>query len=392
MPDGALVKLLEDLLSESVREATAREAAAFDEAVPPGTPVILFGAGNLGRRTLHGLRRLGTPPIAFADNSQRLWGTQIEGVPVLAPADAVAHFPSAAFIVTIWTGEGWDKMGQRCAQLLGLGCSRVIPFGLLFWKHPDIFLPHYAMDLPHLVLEDAETVRAVFDLWEDEASRREYVEQVRWRLHHDFDSLPDPVKTEIYFPDDIFLTRDDEVFVDCGAFDGDTLRRFLHHRDGQFKQILAFEPDPNNFRKLEQYVASLPSQQSELIELHQTAVGARREIVRFDAMGNEASFVGQGSMEVQSIPLDEVCQGLAPTYLKMDTEGSEPDALQGARKVIGMHVPALAICSYHRQDHLWRVPTLIRASSDQYCYFLRPQLLDVWDLVCYAVPRSRLSN
>ena len=122
MPDGALVKLLEDLLSESVREATAREAAAFDEAVPPGTPVILFGAGNLGRRTLHGLRRLGTPPIAFADNSQRLWGTQIEGVPVLAPADAVAHFPSAAFIVTIWTGEGWDKMGQRCAQLLGLGC------------------------------------------------------------------------------------------------------------------------------------------------------------------------------------------------------------------------------------------------------------------------------
>lgn len=392
MPEGALIRQLEALLSEGIGEATVREATAFDDAVPVGTPIVLFGAGNLGRRALQGLTSLGTPPVAFADNNERLWGTQIEGIPVLAPADAVARFPSAAFIVTIWTGEGWDKMGQRCAQLLGLGCSRVVPFGLLFWKHPDIFLPHYAMDLPHRVLEDADTVRAVLDLWEDEASRREYVAQIRWRLHHDFDALPDPVKTEIYFPDDIFLTRDDEVFVDCGAFDGDTLRRFLHHRNGQFQRILAFEPDPKNFGKLQHYVAGLPSHQAGRIQLFQQAVGACREMVHFDAMGNEASFVGKGSLEVQSVPLDEICQGLAPTYLKMDTEGSEPDALLGARKILEQHVPALAICSYHRQDHLWCIPSLIQDASDQYCYFLRPQLLDVWDLVCYAVPRVRLAK
>ncbi len=390
MAEGALIAHLEQLLSESVGAATLRESTAFDQAVPPGTPLVLFGAGNLGRRALRGLRCMGNPPIAFTDNNPKLWGTEIEGIPVLAPADAVARFDSAAFIVTIWTGEGWDKMGQRCAHLRGLGCSRVVPFGFLFWKHPDIFLPHYAMDLPHLVLEDADQVRAVYDLWEDEASRVEYVAQVRWRLLHDFDALPDPVKTEIYFPTDIFLTRDDEVFVDCGAFDGDTLKRFLHHRKGEFKRILAFEPDPKNFEKLEHYVAGLPSQQSERIDLHRQAVGARRELVHFDAMGNEASFVGSGSMEVESVPLDEICQGLSPTYLKMDTEGSEPEALLGARRVLEQDAPALAICSYHRQDHLWRVPALIRAASDRHCFFLRPQLLDVWDLVCYAVPQPRL--
>jgi FkbM family methyltransferase len=392
MPESTLVSQLETLLSESVREATVREATAFDEAVPPGIPIVLFGAGNLGKRALHGLNSLGTPPVAFADNNNHLWGTTIEGIPVLAPTEAVARFPTAAFIVTIWTGEGWDRMGQRCAQLQVLGCSCVIPFGLLFWKHPDIFLPHYAMDLPHRVLEDAETVRTVFDLWEDENSRREYVAQVRWRLHHDFDALPDPVKTEIYFPDDIFLTRDDEVFVDCGAFDGDTLRRFLHHRQGRFQSILAFEPDPKNFDKLEKFVAGLPRQQSRRIKLYQQAVGARREFVSFDAMGSSASYVGTGPINVESVPLDEICQDISPTYLKMDTEGSEPEALIGSRRILEQVAPALAISSYHRQDHLWRIPTSIRAAYDQYSYFLRPQCLDGWDLVCYAVPRARLAN
>lgn len=381
---------LEQLLGEGVVAATLRERTAFDEAVPPGTPLVLFGAGNLGRRTLKGLLRLGVPPIAFTDNNPSLWGTEIEGIPVLAPVDAAARFDSAAFIVTIWTGEGWDKMGQRRAQLLGLGCKRVVPFGLLFWKYPEVFLPHYAMDLPHRVLEDADTVRAVLDLWEDDASRREYVAQVRWRLHHDFDSLPEPVKTEIYFPSDVFVTIDEEVFVDCGAFDGDTLRRFLHHRHGQFQRVLAFEPDPANFAQLAQCVAGLPARESERIDLHRQAVGARRELVSFDAMGNEASFVGSGSMEVESVSLDDVCLDISPTYVKMDIEGAEPDALRGARRILAQDAPALAICSYHRQDHLWRLPALIRAASDQHHFFLRPQLLDVWDLVCYAVPHERL--
>ncbi len=392
MVEETPVAELERLLSEDVAAAASRESAAFDEAVPAGTPLVLFGAGNLGRRTLRGLTRIGVQPAAFADSNPRLWGTEVEGTPVFAPADAAARFDSAAFVVTIWTGAGWDTMGDRCSQLRALGCTRVVPFGLLFWKHPDVFLPHYAMDLPHRVLEHADTVRAVFDLWSDEASRREYVAQVRWRLHHDFDALPAPVKTEIYFPADIFLTRDDEVFVDCGAFDGDTLRRFLHHRNGRFRRILAFEPDPGNFERLEAYVAELPRDQSARIELHRKAVGARRETVRFAAMGNEASFVGTGSLEVESVPLDEVCRSVPPTYLKMDTEGSEPDALLGARRILERDAPALAICAYHRQDHLWRVPALIRAASERYCFFLRPQLLDVWDLVCYAIPRERAAG
>lgn len=70
----------------------------------------------------------------------------------------------------------------------------------------------------------------------------------------------------------------------------------------------------------------------------------------------------------------------------MDIEGSELDALVGAQELIRRANPILAVCAYHRQDHLWRVPLLIHSISDQYRFFLRPHGSEGWDLVCYAVP------
>ena len=74
----------------------------------------------------------------------------------------------------------------------------------------------------------------------------------------------------------------------------------------------------------------------------------------------------------------------------MDIEGSEVDTLAGAQTIIREKLPVLAICAYHRQDHIWRIPSLINSFSDQYRFFLRPHLLEVWDLVCYAIPQNRL--
>ncbi len=66
------------------------------------------------------------------------------------------------------------------------------------------------------------------------------------------------------------------------------------------------------------------------------------------------------------------------------------DALVGARKTIQEKLPVLAVCAYHNQDHVWRIPLLIHSFSDQYRFFLRPHNLEGWDLVCYAIPLDRL--
>lgn len=392
LADNGLTTALEELFAEGEAGATARERSAFDLMAGPSKGlIVLFGAGRVGRKTLAGLRKVGIEPIAFVDNNARLWNTFVERVEVLSPKEAARrHGDQATFVITIWRGEATDRMAQREAQLRSLGCRYVVPFPPLFWKHAEAFLPHYAVDLPHKVHQQADDVRRAGLLWSDDASRSEYLAQLRWRLLGEFDALYSPVQHTMYFPLELCPLTDHEVFVDCGAYDGDSIRSFLDQPKKSFQRIYSFEPDPANFEKLEREVSLRPERES--ITLQRAAVGAQTGTVTFSGEGNEASSVGKGDMVVNCVALDEALSGTQPTYVKIDIEGAELDALNGARKIIQQYSPVLAICTYHLQDHLWNIPLLIQSINPNYSFFLRPHLVEGWDLVCYAIPKSRLSN
>jgi len=391
--DSPLEASLREWLLEDVNSAMQRERTAFDEqAAPLSNRLILFGAGGLGCKTLAGLRQVGIEPLAFADNNASLWGHQVEGVPVFSPQAAAQQFGDhAAFVVTIWRAGGGHRLEHTRQQLLDMGCSKVVSFAPLFWKYSHIFLPYYAIGLPHTLLPQAGQIARAFALWADDSSRREYVAQVRWRLWLDFDGLASPVGHAQYFPEDLFQVSQDETLVDCGAYDGDTLR-VLAERQATFSgRYLAIEPDPNNLRALREYAATLPEAWRKHLSILPHAVGARRETVRFDASGlASAGISATGTIEVASAPLDEILSETPPTFIKMDIEGAELDALAGGRRSIASAAPVLAVCAYHEPDHLWRVPLLIQSFSDQYRFFLRPHNEEGWDLVCYAVPLKRL--
>ncbi|MFA5042735.1 MAG: FkbM family methyltransferase [Kiritimatiellia bacterium] len=384
---------LQDLLEENIASAICRERAAFDKQTSPFSDrLVLFGAGGLGRKTLAGLRQVGIEPLAFADNNAALWNQTIEGLRVASPQMAIRQFANnAAFVVAIWRAGGDHRLAHTRRKLLKLGGAKVVSFAPLFWKYADIFLPYYAIGLPHMLLPQAEQITRAFALWTDEASRREYIAQVRWRLHLDFDGLSSPVSHAQYFPDDLFSLSADEVFVDCGAYDGDSLRAFFERQPAFRGAFIAIEPDPGNLRSLENYAAILPGNRRDHVKILPMAIGARREIVRFAATGlASAGISSAGTLEVKSMPLDEILHDLHPTFVKMDIEGAEMDALMGARHSIEKALPVLAISVYHHPDHLWRIPLLIRSFSDQYRFFLRPHNEEGWDLVCYAVPADRL--
>ncbi len=383
--------MLEDLLSEGVDAARARELCTYDNLVGPlGNSIVLFGAGGLGRRCLAGLRHYGIEPIAFADNNCKLWGKQVEGLPVFEPHEAAANFgKTAVFVVTIWGAFSADRMIDRLNQVLALGCTTVVPFGPLLWKYPERSLPHYAVDLPHHLIEKADDVLCCFDLWEDDESLQEYVGQVQWRLSFDFGAMAPPAREAIYFPPGLIELGSREVFVDCGAFDGDTLGLFLRQSKSVFARAFALEPDPANFARLSASAAVLPDAVRSRIELKRAAVGAQEGKVRFLAQGTPSSSVGSGNLEVDCVTLDRYLGDCAPTFIKMDIEGAEPDAIRGAASVIREHSPILAISCYHLQDHLWSIPLLIQSLNPDYSFYLRPHDLEGWDLVCYAIPRSR---
>jgi FkbM family methyltransferase len=383
---------LSTLLAESETEISRRESTAFDRAAGPFVDrIVLFGAGSFGRRTLAKMRSIDLQPLAFADNNPGLRGTSIDGVPVYSSSEAAKLFGrNAVFLVTIWNGRAKDRMSERIRQLKELGCERVFPAGLLFWKFPDAFLPYYPLDLPHKALQCALDIKRGFDLFTEDASRQEYLAQVAFRLFLDYDALKPPDNLENYFPQDLIELNNSEVLVDCGAFDGDTIAYFLQRQGNSFDSIIAFEPDPLNWEKLMQRKKNLPDPVRLKIQTFPQALGARAEIVHFSPTGTDLSKVGEGPVSVECVTLNEALRNTNPTLIKFDIEGAELSALSGADEVISESRPVLAVSAYHEQNHLWKVPLKLAEICKDYEFFLRPQGTEGWDLVCYALPTERV--
>jgi hypothetical protein len=135
----------------------------------------------------------------------------------------------------------------------------------------------------------------------------------------------------------------------------------------------------------------MPSRTLERIAIHEAATGETNTRVLMDVGKGVASRIGDGDCEVKCVSLDSMLGDVPVSFIKMDIEGSELDTLAGARELIQKNAPILAICAYHRQSDLWNIPLYIRSLNPHYSIYLRPHLLEGWDLVCYAVPSSRRS-
>ena len=385
---------LEALVNRDPIATREWEAREFDR-LAGGRPIVLMGAGGLGRRALAGLRRHGVEPLAFADNGRG--GTMLDGVPVLSPARAASeHGSAAAFVVTIWGAHLTHRFAHSRAQLRALGCEVVLPFPPLFWKHADALLPFYLQDLPSRAVAQRDRVVAGFDVWADEASRAEYVSQVRLRVAGDFEGLASPVNGPQYFPDDLFTWSDDEWILDGGAYDGDTLRALSQFHANRYSHVLAVEPDPKNYARLVETAAALPGAARSRIDCRQVALGATRTTLHLDATGTAGSATSESAssstVAVAAETIDELTAGARPTFIKLDIEGFEIDALEGGRRTIARHAPVLSVCVYHQQDHLWRIPLMLREWCPDASLFLRPHNEEGWDLVCYVVPPARLAG
>jgi FkbM family methyltransferase len=380
----ACAEELEELFTESPETARRR---AQDQALPENVPLVLYGAGNLGMTTARRLRQAGVPAAAFADDTPGKQGLMIEGLPVLSPQAALEKFGAASiFVVTVHNpAAGFVRVRRRLQQIPD---ARIISFLALAWAHPEVFLPYLSFELPQYVLAKAPDIRRTFDLLADDESRRQFVAHLKFRLWLDFDALPSSSKGD-YLPADIFgALAADTTFVDCGAFDGDTIRFFLDRQNGRFGKILAFEPDAGNYQRLCSYVAGLDEPVRRRIVTRRAGVGARREQLAFNATGDTGAALSEaGTERVDVLPLhDAIPNEPAPLFIKIDVEGAEREALAGAAPVIRDRQPVLAVSIYHRPDDLWQLPFALHLLDPANRLFIRSLGEDGMDIVCFAVP------
>jgi FkbM family methyltransferase len=226
------------------------------------------------------------------------------------------------------------------------------------------------------------------DNWADDASRSEYVTQIAWSSLDTTEVGPWTPAAQTYFPEGVVRLSDHEVFVDCGAFDGDTLREFIRRKGDSFEGFIAFEADPTNFQSLEESIARLPAGTRERVVARRVAVHSGRATLRFSSADGAGSAVADGGdIEVEADSLDSLLSGIDPTFIKMDIEGAEPNALRGASNTLRSKAPTLAICLYHARQHLWELPRAIREANPDYRLFLRRHSDECWETVAYGLAR-----
>lgn len=173
-----------------------------------------------------------------------------------------------------------------------------------------------------------------------------------------------------------------EHFCDCGAYQGPVVRKFLEASNYQYESITAFEPDTANHLKLQEMASPCTPN----FRAIRKAVSNTNEPLRFKETGTMSSHAtADGNISVPSARLDDELEKL--TLLKMDIEGFEAKALEGASRLISTQRPRIAVCVYHYALDLLDVVDQLDKLVDGYHLRLRQHSSAYYyDLVLYASP------
>ena len=178
--------------------------------------------------------------------------------------------------------------------------------------------------------------------------------------------------------------KEEGCFVDAGSFDGRTSQIFARWCEGKFQKIFAFEPDKENAIKCERVIQSCVGEgKSNIIR---KGLWDKEDVLCFSSYSNGASRVEEnGEIKIPVGCLDDMVLDNRVTFIKMDIEGSEYNALMGAKKTIIKNRPKLAISIYHKKEDIWILPAVILQMVPDYKLYLGHYSIAAAETVLYAI-------
>ena len=175
------------------------------------------------------------------------------------------------------------------------------------------------------------------------------------------------------------------IFLDCGAYDGDSVQGFLDYVGHDYGKIIAVEASKKNYNALVKNLSDVPR-----VECHNTGIFSERTRLCFSIDDAKNSFQNDNGTEIINVDsIDNILGGQRVDFIKMDIEGAEYDALIGARKTLIACTPVLAISIYHKVEDLYRLQLLIEEiCPGRYDYYIRHYSPTVIETILYAVPKN----
>ncbi len=342
--------------------------------------VIIWGTGIAGGMLYDSCKRLSIPIFAFTDGSGKdYYSRTFCGATVMDPKDI-----DADSFVLVEANVDYDI--HKILVERKINYSYIDPFYISDYEYG------YSNTIKKVYLDNKDRIEYLYDILKDEKSKVVLKNVLIHRAIHKIELLWDVYERNQYFGNDI-IQKVKGSFVDCGAYNGDTLKCFLEQLNGGEYCYYAIEPEEENFNELKGIANKA---QKEFIHLYQVGLWDEMKDLYFQLdsiTGKETGkIIDTPDVENTSIydkihvdTIDNIIGGGSVDYIKMDIEGAELRALKGGEKTIKNNLPILGISAYHEMNHLWEVPLMIKKLNPKYNIFLRHHMWNMVDTVCYGL-------
>lgn len=340
-------------------------------------PIYLFGAGNCGEEYQRALRGKGIEIEAFLDDDREKQERGFCGKEVLPPEVMVDRKG-----IILISSYGPTPLIKRLEKIHPALVKRVVWSELYLWEGGLDYFAYYQ--------EHSSELETVYGMLNDERSKEVFRNLLNYKISRDIgliEQINDFTHHDQYFDRSILPLGKDEVFVDLGAYNGDTVDAFVRHvgnAGGSYSHIYAFEPDPQTFRQLEDRTSKY-----ERVSCINKGAWKEDTVLRFTSEGFwTSSFDERGNIEVPVCAIDTEI-GSRVTLIKADIEGSEMEALHGAEKTIRAYKPSMVFCIYHRKEDIFHIPLYLKELNPAYQFYMRQYSEIPVESVVYAIDRNR---
>lgn len=339
-------------------------------------PIVLYGTGN------------GADKIIDACES---YGIRLSGV---FASDGFVRDRVFRDMRVLSYSEVRERFGDDIVVLPAFGSTRdeVLDFFDLLDARHELIIPEVPLygggifDARHYSLM-REKLSSVFSMLSDDYSRELFCDAVDFRLTGKLGCLKRCESVESSLRSMPFA-HSASVCLDGGAFRGDSAQDMLSAFPN-VKRIIALEPDPATYKRLCAFADGTNGVVFPVNSALGNFVGVR-ECVSSGSRGSGISGKSRRA-RVTSISCDTVdrlCENERLDFLKLDVEGFESDALEGARESITRDRCAVSVSLYHKTDDLAELPLLLKEMlGDCDMYLRRPRCVPMWDLTLYVCPR-----
>ena len=335
-------------------------------------PVVLYGAGAVGVSAAGVFKHYGIEVNCFCDKGKV--GVQNEtGLPIISPQKLLTDYNDSNIIIC---SVNYAEEIER--DLLELGISQMSIF-------PKRFLNFHKMTtkdvLPHL-----NGYEHAYGLFSDDKSREVLLGRLKCYLTPFPLTLCQLTASPLisqYFDSKIIKLTSAETFVDCGMYTGDTAKQFFKQVDEKYTHYYGFEPDKKNY-----IIANSNLTGKQNVTLISKGLYNSETRLRFNGNITSSSGFDEAGcgdfVEVTSLDL-YFTEKPIPSFIKMDIEGMELQALRGAKNIIREYKPKLAICAYHKPEDPYTLLELIKSYRIDYKFYLRHYTNSIYETVLYAV-------